>query len=124
MRDKYYISDGIIICKSSSGNTYKIVEGSCTCKGFSFRRVCRHHTYCLQNKLFESLKKNRIEKQVLSSNAIIKLRKDSLRKFLDGIKIPYTEEIINEVEPKIKTTTDPEKLVKVVNKLYDKYINN
>tara|TARA_B110000902_G_scaffold240057_1_gene289258 strand:+ start:40 stop:369 length:330 start_codon:yes stop_codon:yes gene_type:complete len=46
--DQYYdnseatLASNVILVKGSKGNTYKIIDGQCSCPGFVYRNTCKH----------------------------------------------------------------------------------
>ena len=38
----HFVPAGALVYKSSNGNEYMVIDGTCTCPGYKFRRKCKH----------------------------------------------------------------------------------
>ncbi len=115
--DKFIFDGNSIICQSQSGKEYRIVKGSCSCPGFGFKRNCRHYHYAHTNGLIDDLQQRIIKQQALVSPFIKNMRQKALIWFLEKNGISPTKEMIIRIEPKIKTTTKPESVIKAAKTL-------
>ena len=115
MPDRFKIKDGIVYCYSESGKEYHLTETSCDCKGFGFRRTCRHIEQAEEKGLFEKIKKaiklHPKEITLPISRVIRKMRLQALIIFLRNCKIQPTREMLKDIEPQIEKDTKPEEVV-------------
>ena len=55
---KFTLKDsGVLECLSESGHTYEISTSSCSCRGFSFHRICKHFKEATELGLIDKLQK-------------------------------------------------------------------
>ena len=84
-------------CRSDSGSLYKLTKWGCNCKGYSFRRDCRHMREVLAQDLFTKLEAQRSEStsfSFLSSPFIQASRLRAIRLGLKKYKVKYTEDLV------------------------------
>lgn len=106
--------DGTVDCVSnSSGNKYTITKNSCSCKGFIFRRNCRHFRTAKECGIIDKIKNQKISLVMFrKSPHIMEMRKKSVRYFLDKNNVSYTEKLVNRLESILTTEMTPEKFLK------------
>lgn len=110
--DIFTLKTGYVECISGSGHTYKVTHDSCSCKGFGFRRLCRHYTQAKQKGLLDNLE-TQIDKEVklTQSGHAKKLRMDAIRQYLDKINIRYTPTNVIDIEKILTTKTTPKDIM-------------
>ncbi len=104
--DVFTLKTGYVECISGSGHTYKVTHDSCSCKGFGFRRLCRHYNQAKQKGLLDNLEVQ-ITKEIklTQSGHMKKLRMDAIRQYLDKINIRYTPSNVIDIEKILTTKT-------------------
>lgn len=110
--DVFTLKTGYIECVSGSGHTYKITHDSCSCKGFGFRRTCRHYSQAKQKKLLDKLE-SQIDNEItlFKSVHLKKFRMDAIRQYLDKINIRYTPSNVIDIEKILTTKTTPKDIM-------------
>lgn len=110
--DVFTLKTGYIECVSGSGHTYKITHDSCSCKGFGFRRICRHYSQAKQKKLLDKLE-SQIDSEIalFKSAHLKKFRMDAIRQYLDKINIRYTPANVIDIEKILTTKTTPKDIM-------------
>jgi hypothetical protein len=112
--DKFELFSDYIKVISGSGNEYTITIERCTCRGFSFHKICRHYEQAEALGLIEKLKqqpKKELDFSHSSSNML--MRKDAIRKWLTKKNIAFTEEIVDKIEAMLKSKTKPEEVLSI-----------
>lgn len=100
-------------CRSDSGSLYKLTKWACNCKGYSFRRDCRHMREALAKDLFTQLEAQRSESTslFLTSDYITNERLKSIRYGLKKYKIPFTENLILRLNKVMRADGDLKKFL-------------
>jgi len=101
--------DGSYICSSESGNDYIVTDKSCSCKGFQFRRTCKHFKEVEKIGLLEKMKVNTSTSSCVlgvKSPFIIKMRKEAIEEWFRKHNRKFTKAMINKIE-KIMTIETP-----------------
>jgi len=114
----YKITGSTIFFQSDSGSCYEMTKNSCTCKGFSFHRTCSHLKEAEAIGLFKLIDES-LAKQYHSirNNFTISARKQALYTWLAKNGLKVSQALIDKIEPKIKSNTNPNKLLQVVRSL-------
>jgi ribosomal protein L37E len=110
--DIFTLKSGYVECISGSGHTYKITHDSCSCKGFGFRRLCRHYTQAKQKGLLDNLEVQ-ITKEIklTQSGHMKKLRMDAIRQYLEKMNIRYKPSNVIDIEKILTTKTTPKDIM-------------
>lgn len=103
--DKFVLKKNFIECVSGSGHVYKITHDSCSCKGFSFRKECRHYRQAKTKGLFDELEKVLFKFKIQSSLHIKKARLDAIKVWLDKQKILYKPQDVINIEKFLDVNT-------------------
>jgi hypothetical protein len=99
--------DGSYTCHSDSGNSYRVTDKSCGCKGFQFRRYCKHMTEAKEKGILDKMKIQRFPNQVLlRSPYIIRERKKAIIYWFTKNKIKFTDSMVDKIEA-IMTVNTP-----------------
>jgi len=99
---KFEICDSVLKCFADSGNTYVLTDFSCSCKGFAFRRTCKHFRMAKEKGLLEKLAKQPKPKFRINRNPfIIQSRIKALTEFLKKNGIEPTKKRVMSIEPKL-----------------------
>jgi ribosomal protein L37E len=100
--DIFTLKQGYVECVSGSGHTYKVTHDSCSCKGFGFRRECRHYRQAKQkgllNKLEVQIVKKASYKPSVFTGHMKKMRMDAIRTFLNKHNIRYKPTQVIDIE--------------------------
>jgi len=121
-RDQNYPSILFIEVHSSSGNTYRITKNSCNCKGFSFRRNCRHFQEAINNKALDRLAElqEKVRSESISSSftspLIVACRKRAIIAYLNKLRIPFQYNLIDKLEKVLTQTMNPTSFLSYVKK--------
>ena len=112
--DIFTLKKGYIECVSGSGSgkIYKVTHDSCSCKGFGFRKLCRHYrqaqTKGLLDKLEVQIKEYKRNNKVVNYY-VQSMRIDAIKKFLDKNNIAYRiSQVINIEKMLTQDTTKQE----------------
>jgi len=108
--DVYIVENQRIVCNSSSGNQYFITKSACSCKGYGFRRKCRHYSHCSDENLFSQLDSSKPNKINFNSPYIKKMRLDALVQFCIKNRISYNNQQLDKIVPQITIMMTPEYL--------------
>jgi hypothetical protein len=97
--DVFTLKSGYIECLSGTGRTYKVTHDSCSCKGFSFRRECRHYRQARQKGLLNKLETQIVKKQTYKPGVFTghmkKMRMDANKTYLlSSFKEDFMKETI------------------------------
>ena len=93
---------------SSSGNVYFVNKNYCSCKGFSFRRTCRHLKQIEELGLMNKLTKHTV-KSIRVSPKFIESRKKAIKIYLKKYNITFDNQLIDFLEKHLTVNTEPEK---------------
>lgn len=104
--DIFTLKKGYIKCVSSSGSIYKVTHDSCSCKGFSFRKLCRHYRQAKSQGLLDDLEVE-IEKECkfTKNSHIKKMRIEAIQVFLNKHNIRFTSSHVARIESFLTTNT-------------------
>jgi len=104
--DKFTLKKNFIECVSGSGHVYKITHDGCTCRGFSFRKECRHYRQAKTKGLFDALERVLVKCSVqCKSLHIKKARLDAIKVWLDKQKILYKPSDVINIEKFLGVST-------------------
>ncbi|MDD5649756.1 MAG: hypothetical protein PHF86_04950 [Candidatus Nanoarchaeia archaeon] len=111
--DIFTLKQGYVECVSGSGHTYKVTHDSCNCKGFGFRKLCRHYRQAEKKGYL-----NNLEAQIAAtynrtefSGAMKKSRMDAIRAWLDKKNIRYKPQDVIDIEKIMTATTTPQEVM-------------
>jgi hypothetical protein len=112
--DTFDVFDTYIICHSKSGDDYTITLDSCTCRGFSFHKECRHFKEAKEKSLLARLSVRQVSFNGLKVGSHAKIqRKDAVRQFLAKKNISFTETTIDKIEEVLDIRTRPEEVIQM-----------
>jgi len=122
--DTFKIDGNVVVCTSASGSVYQLTENSCTCKGFSFRRNCRHLKQATESGIFKRLKKgfsalhSPYKGSFRRSPYIMKERIKAVRAYLEknGFNNP-SGNMLHEVEKIVTPETQPGTVLALAKKI-------
>lgn len=108
--DIFTLKQGYVLCISGSGHTYKVTHDKCTCKGFGFRRTCRHYRQAKQKGYLDKL--NTQITQALAKfktngygGAMKAARMHAIRAYLEKHNIRYTPAQVTSIEKTLTVNT-------------------
>ena len=109
--DIFSLKKGYVECVSPSGSVYKVTHDSCSCKGFGFRRMCRHYRQAQTKGLLDNLE-TQIEKtiKITFSGHMKKMRMDAIRAFLEKHNIRYKPTQVVDLEKILTSTTTKQEI--------------
>lgn len=113
----FKIKDNIIYVHSDSGQFYQISQTACTCKGFAYRRYCKHFTIAKEKGMIDQLKENASKKTIADfrkSPIVQNIRKKAIHVFLEKHNIKPTMKLINYLEPKLTVDSTPKKFLNLI----------
>lgn len=110
----FRVVPGKVIIKSESGNEYAITKTSCSCKGFGFHKTCSHFKEATQEGLLNLIVEIPTEAHFFKSPVVVKARKEALRQYLKKHDVPFTDQLIDKIEPRITIKMKPEELLAMV----------
>jgi hypothetical protein len=115
--DTYEISGTILLCHSKSGTTYKLTNQTCNCRGFGFRKTCRHYQNAYKlgwlKRLSESIAK---QPRLSRTPHIIEARKKSIQFFLTKHNIRLSAKQIEAIEPSVRRNMTVDKFLSIVHR--------
>ena len=111
--DTFFLKDGVVRYVSHSGGEYEISPMSCTCKGYSFRRTCRHFVAVMESGILTStpVKHKVTAGRVFRSPTIVAARNEAIRLFLKKRGAPHSLSIIRLIERVLTPKTPPKKVL-------------
>ncbi|MDD5649432.1 MAG: hypothetical protein PHF86_03295 [Candidatus Nanoarchaeia archaeon] len=104
--DIFFLRTGYIECLSGTGHVYKVTHDSCSCKGFGFRKLCRHYRQAEAKGYLDQLETQIIKNpKFIKTEHIRKMRMDAIRVFLDKYNLKYQISQIVDLEKIVTVTT-------------------
>jgi len=114
---KFTLKDnGILECLSESGSTYEITTSSCSCRGFTFHRICKHYKEAMDQGWIDKLQKimeigHNQDYDLRSNPKFISTRIAALKYFFKKKGLDISDDLIRRIEPKVTTKTTPQEVI-------------
>src|SRR4030066_1768272 len=110
--DIFTVKGTYVECLSSSSHIYKITHDSCSCKGFGFRKLCRHYRQAQSKGFLDNLEIEIAKTAKITSNPYIKkMRMEAIKAFLDKYTIRYTLLQVVDLEKILTVTTTKQEVL-------------
>lgn len=111
--DVFTLKQGYVECLSGSGHTYKVTHDSCSCKGFGFRKLCRHYRQAQKQGYLDNLETQLAAQynRTQFSGAMKKSRMDAIKVWLEKKNIRYKPQDVIDIEAIMTANTTPQEVM-------------
>jgi len=111
--DQFALKGNYVECISGSGHMYQVTHDSCSCKGFGFRKLCRHYRQAKAKGFLDQLetKITTTFKIGIYTGFMKKMRMDAIRAWLDKRSIRYKPQDVVDIEKILTVTTTQQEVM-------------